>query len=312
VFDVTVRIGKGAHRLVVAWAGEGWPADVERVVGADTKVDAVAARDVSVGAREALEEHNMGWVDEAGRANLSAPSGLLLVRDVQDRPRPQPSAGWSRSSIAVSEAILEGAEPTVDVIQTVTGLSRGATANALSMLEQKGFLHRAARRGPGSARHLGDADALLDEYANAVAAANAKDPPILFHRLWRDTLDALVDELAPALIGLGAGWSTTGSAAAALLAPYLSSVPVIELYVDANTLSNRAAFYDALKLREVDSGHRIHVRPLPNRVTALGPVVDGVRCAPLARVYADLAAQGGRRAEAAQHLREVRHVGTGS
>jgi hypothetical protein len=40
------------------------------------------------------------------------------------------------------------------------------------------------------------------------------------------------------------------------------------------------------------------------------PVIDGVRCAPPARVYADLLAKGGRSAEAAQHLREVLDVGT--
>lgn len=269
----------------------------------------MVGRDLSIGAREWLIERGLGWVDQVGRASILLPTGLVVVRDVADPPRARPAAGWSRSSIAVAEAILSGVEPRVDSIEGATGLSRGATAKALSMLERGGFLRRDTNRGPGSARRLENAQALLDEYARAVAAVDAKSLPLLLHRVWRDPVDALVEELAPALGGLGATWAATGAAAAALIAPYLSSLTVVELYVDAATISNRANLCDALKARQVERGHRIEVRALPSRITATaGSVVDGVRCAPPARVYADLLAIGGRSAEAAQHLREVLHV----
>lgn len=71
----------------------------------------------------------------------------------------------------------------------------------------------------------------------------------------------------------------------------------------------RTSLVDA---RRVERGHRIEVRRHPTRVAATaGEVVDGVRCAPTVRVYADLMAKGARFAEAAQHLREVR-IGAGT
>ncbi len=310
-YDAILQAGKVKHRTIVGWAGEGWPADVERLIATAPNVNVVVAHDLSIGARAWLTKSDLGWVDEIGRANLSLPSGLVVYRDVTEPPRSPTPDGWSLSSIAVAEAALSGVEPRVDSIESATRLSRGATAKALSMLERRGFLRRGARRGPESARHLEDADALLDEYAKAVGALASKVTPILLHRLWRDPLDTLVDELAPALDRIGATWATSGAAAAALMAPYLSGLTVIELYVDAEMLANRANLCAALGAQQIERGHRIEVRALPNRITATaGPVISGVRCAPPARVFADLLAKGGRSAEAAQHLREVLHVGT--
>jgi Transcriptional regulator, AbiEi antitoxin, Type IV TA system len=266
---------------------------------------------LSIGAREWLAEHRLGWVDEIGRASISLPSGLVVFRDVADPPQSIPNDRWSQSTVAVAEAVLSGIDPAIDSVQTATGLSRGAAAKALSMMERNGFLHRDTKHGPGSSRHLLDADELLGEYAKAVAALRAKTKPVLLHRLWRDPIDALVSEIAPALDLLDATWAATGATAAALMAPYLSGLTVIELYVDAETLSNRSTLCEALGARQVARGHRIEVTALPNRfIASAGPVLNGVRCAPPLRVFADLAARGGRSAEAAQHLKETLHVGT--
>lgn len=309
-FDAIVQTGKTRHRAIVGWAGEGWPADVERLVEQTSDIQIAVARDLSIGARDWLSARNVGWVDEVGRANVSLASGLVVVREITDPPRPMATERWTRSSISVAETVLNGTEPTVTAIEHATGLSRGATANALALFERLRYLQREARHGPGSGRRVANLDALLDDYANAVAVENEKTSPLLLHRLWRDPLDALVDELAPALDRLDATWAATGAAAATLLAPYLTTFTIVELYVDGTTLSKRAVVSAALNAKPVASGHRIELRALPNRVTATGPSVRGVRCALPARVYADLRAKGGRSAEAAQHLREVLGAGT--
>jgi hypothetical protein len=310
-FTVTVRAGRSEHRFIVGWAGEGWPADVERLAALARDLDVVVARDLSVGAREWLDEHDFGWVDETGRSNVSLPSGLVVTRETPiRRPRP-PSTGWSRSTVAAAEAALSGVEPRVDEIQRATGLSRGATANALVFLERQGLLRRDTARGPASARRVADATALLEQYADAVAVLNAKVPAVLFHRLWSDPVTALVDEIAPALDRADFDWAVTGAVASHLLAPYLSNLAVLELYVDAELLEDRVRLGSVLDARVVERGHRIEVRPLPSPVTMVaGVVVEGVRCACAARVYADLRAKGGRFAEAANHLWEVVHAGT--
>lgn len=310
-FAVAVRAAKSEHRFVAGWAGEGWPADVERLVTLAGEVDVVSARDLSVGAREWLEERGIGWIDESGRSNLSLPTGLVVVRDVAD-PEPRPVAhGWSASTVAVAEAALSGTDPRVASIQNATGLSRGATAKALAYLESLGLLRREIARGPGSARQVSDAAALLESYAAAVAILNAKIPVALLHRLWGDPITCLESEIAPALDATETRWAATGEAASILLAPYLSNVSIVELYVEPELLDDRSRLTELFDARVVRRGHRIEVRPLPNRITAIaGATVDGVRCASLPRVYADLLAKGGRFAEAANHLREVLHVGT--
>ena len=87
-----------------------------------------------------------------------------------------------------------------------------------------------ARGGPGSARCVADAPALLESYAGTVAALNAKVPVVLVHRLWSDPIAALINEIALALDRTGTRWAVTGGAASSLLAPYLSTVSIVELY----------------------------------------------------------------------------------
>jgi hypothetical protein len=311
-FTVIVRAGKAEHRFVVGWASEGWPADVARLLRLAPAVDVVSARAVSIGARESLAARSIGWIDERGGAYLTLPSGLVVVRDTAGQPqRPAPDASWARSTVAVAEAILSGTDPRVDSVQHATGLSRGAVAKALAQLDQGGFLDRKAERGPGSARHVTDAAGLLDRYSTAVAALVDKTPVIKLHRLWDDPLGSLIHDIAPRLRAEQIAWAATGAAASMLLAPHLSNLTIIELYIDDALAFDVERLAELLDARIVERGHRIEIRSLPNPITATaGPVIDGVRCAPPARVYADLLAKGGRSAEAAQHLREVLGVGT--
>lgn len=311
-FSVCVRNEKAEHRFVAGWASEGWPADVERLLRLAPSVNVVAARAISVGARESLAERGIGWIDETGGAQVVLPTGLVVIRDTTRRaPLPARETRWARSTVAVAEAILSGTEPRVDTVQHATGLSRGATAKALAQLEHDGLLDRATARGPGSARRVADAAGILDRYSTAVAALADKTPVVRLHRLWDDPLDSLSRDLAPRLTAGRVAWAATGVAASMLLAPYLSNLTVVELYVEESLTFDLPRLSELLGARNVERGHRIEVRALPNLITATaGPVIDGVRCAPPARVYADLLTRGGRAAEAAQHLREVLDVAT--
>lgn len=310
-FVVTIQAGQIKHKFIVGWAGEGWPADIERLLTLAADIEIMVARDLSVGARERLTNHGVGWVDETGRSNVSLPSGLIILKDAKSRRQNHPSTGWSRSKIAVAEAALSGVEPRVERIQDATGLSRGATANALVFLEKMDFLHRDIQFGPRSARRITNVPALFESYVNAVVALSRKTPVILLHRLWNDPMTALVKELTPALELTKVNWAVTGAAASHLLAPYLSNISVIELYVDTDMFSDLVRLERTLNARRVERGHLIEVRQLPNRITmTAGSVVDGIHCATKVRVYADLVAKGGRSVDAANHLREVLNVGS--
>jgi hypothetical protein len=290
-YDVTVQAGATDHRFIAGWAGEGWPADVEELIRHVPEVEVAVATNLSEGARDALARLGVGWIDEAGHAAINRTSGLVVSREpAHPWSRPKPSARWSRSTLAVAEAALSGVVPTVENLERPQAL-----------------------RGPMSGRRIVDTDALLDAYATAAAELRSKKPLFLVHRLWiGDAVETLRTEIAPALGASTNSWAVTGSAASVFLAPYLSDVTTLELYVDGDLFSDREGLANRLGGRVVERGHVIEVRELPTMMSAKGPVIAGVSLALPVRVYADLRAAGGRAAEAAQHLLEVRGVGSDS
>ncbi len=227
-FEATVQAGAADHRFLAGWAGEGWPGDVEEMVRLVPGVEVALAANLSDGARDWLARRGIGWVDEAGHAEIVRPSGLVIAREPGSHPsRPAASSTkWSRSTLTAAEAALSGTVPTVENTERATGLSRNATATALHKLERLGFLQRPqALRGPMSGRRLADTEALLAAYVDASADQRSKSPKLLVHRLWvGDALETLRTEIAPALNATKTKWAATGVAASILLAPYLSDV----------------------------------------------------------------------------------------
>jgi hypothetical protein len=124
-----------------------------------------------------------------------------------------------------------------------------------------------------------------------------------------DLLLDLSRKIAPSLDMEGIDWAVTGTAASAILAPYLSDVTVLQLYVGDGLFGDPEDLAMILDGRVVNKGHRIEIRRAPTKLTTRGPVIDHVRLALPVRVYADLLADGGRSAEAAYHLRETLNVG---
>lgn len=313
-FDVKVRVGRAAHRFVAGWAGAGWPADVQTLAKVVPDLDVVYAKKLSEGARSWLSERHIGWVDETGRASLLLDSGLVVVREPGATEEHQLAEDrWTNSMLAAAEAVLAGVAPTVEVVEAATGMSRGAAANALSRLERRGLLERpVTKRGPNASRRIVDVDSFIDQYAEAAGEFRKRQKVVRVHRLWANPLDVLDIEIGPGLTAVGIAWAVSGAAASTLLAPYLSDVTVVELYVDRSLLIARDRLASVLGGRVVEKGHRIEVRELPTSMSARGPKVGSIQVALPARVYADLMASGGRAAEAANHLREVRGVGPGA
>jgi len=313
-FSVVVHAGSGEHRFLAGWAGEGWPADVERLIAASPEVEVVFAKGFSLGAKDWLSAHHRGWVDESGDANVSLSTGLIIFREGGTRQVKEEAAiQWTRTMLTAAEAALSGVAPTVEAVEAATGISRGASTNALARLEKLGLLKRSqGSRGPGSARQVVDIKSFIDEYATAAGMLRKKQRVIRIHRLWKDSLEELESAIAPALNRKADSWAVTGAAASILLAPYLSEVTVVELYVDDDLFANRDRLAELLGGSVVDRGHRIEVRALPTPMSANGPVIRGVHVALPARVYADLVAAGGRSAEAANHLMETIDVGPSS
>ena len=164
-FDVTLQGAGATHRFLAGWAGDGWPVDVQRLVGLAPAVDVVYAKSLSKGARMWLASHQVGWVDKGRRANIILPSGLVVVREPADVAAVvQRSDRWTIAMLSAAEAVLAGTPPTVEAVQAAAGISRGASANALARMEARGLLARPGQklRGRGVTRRLVDIDAFID------------------------------------------------------------------------------------------------------------------------------------------------------
>ena len=123
--DLVVRTRDGREIEIEAkWAGEGWPQDVRRVaatVGERWPENAVLlARSLSPGAIEWLRERGANWADEAGQARIVGPGGLVVIREPAQPPdkRSAPrSFSWSKSAIAIAEAILAREDRPLRVVE---------------------------------------------------------------------------------------------------------------------------------------------------------------------------------------------------
>lgn len=291
------------QELEIKWIGEGNLGDARRILAQRrSHPDIVVARRLSPGAREALSEAGVGWVDETGAAEIAVGSIIVSRTGRAPRAAEQPKR-WTAAVVAVAEALLCETKATVAGTAAATGLSTGSCTQALRFLTDLGLLEAPARRGKFSGRRVVDPDRLLEAYASAVEHA----PTAISLRVgvtWRDPLVGLA-ETGRKWNKAKLAWAATGAAAAAVIAPYLSAVSTAEVYVDADSMALLEAAAIAVNLRPIEGG-RLTLRPFPTvTVRELASKADGLRVAPWPRVYVDLRRSGVRGEEAAEHLREV-------
>jgi hypothetical protein len=100
-------------------------------------------------------------------------------------------------------------------------------------------------------------------------------------------------------------WAVTSALSAAVLAPNLTQVAPLEVYVTGRTPGDLRRAASIVGLREIEGG-RLLLRPFPT--PANGAVTEqiepGLMSVLWPRVYADLRTTGVRGEDAAEHLRE--------
>ena len=297
--DLTIN----GQPLAIKWIGEGRLGDARRILSKRRgRPDIVVARRMSPGARHALSEAGVGWVDETGAAEIAVGSVIVSRTGMPLKP----DAGitrWSPAVMAVAEALLCGVRATVSETQSATGLSEGSCTNALRFLSDQGLLTAAARRGRGSGRHVNDEIELLTAYAAAIQTLPLL-PALQVGVTWRDSVKGLI-EAGKQWNKANVSWAATGAVAASVIAPYLTSVTHAAAYVDADSIVALESVAGKAGLRPIEGG-RLTLKPFPTAsVRALAKKVDGLKTAPWPRVYVDLLNEGVRGEEAAEHLLEV-------
>lgn len=313
--ELVVRSSGHSYRLEALWAGEGWPSDVRQAL-ARVPEDrwprhrVVMARKLSPGALVLLRERDANWVDEVGQARMVVPPGLLIVRE----PRSEATEGppqefrWSPSAVQVAEVVLsEGlTKLRTGELADKTHRSPGQISNVLSSFDSlRWTVRHGGKSGRGTWRELANPSAMLDSWAAHLGSDHR--PKRLAHRAVRDLLRFAETELREALGWNERTWALTTWAGLEVIAPFVTVVPVVHVYVSGERFATEIdEILARAGLREVDEGARVEFweAGFPLVTQPGGPSQIPVASAP--RLYADLLALGGRGADAAQHLRETK------
>jgi hypothetical protein len=303
------RASLDGQQVGVAWLSVGWPRQVLALLAQPTRPDLVAAPKLSLGARKLLTDSEISWFDGTGAARIHTPNLRVLVETSHNLAKPpRRKLGWTAATLAVSEALLLGHAGTVSNICQATGLAQSTVATSLKFLQEEQLLSSDFERGRNARRSVVDADDLLDAYA-ATAQRLRSPEAIRVGILWRDPQRG-VGELARSWLKQGIRWSATGALAADVIAPHLTEVAPLEIYVKAKGLADLRQIALAAGVSE-RSGGRLLLRPFPTTAADALSHLEGktwVACWP--RVYADLRGTGVRGEDAAEHLRE--HVRKGA
>ena len=211
------------------------------------------------GARAALSEAGINWVDETGAAEIAIGT-VVVSKSGTPGKKPDGIRHWTPAVIAVTEALLCGIRGTQSEAQSATGLSAGSCANALRFLSDQKLLTSTARRGPTSGRRVADQRALLDAYV-AVVAARPSGIKLEIAVSWQDILQG-VSKLGHQFDARGVAWAVTGGAAAAVIAPHISSLSRAAIYVDAQSIAELEKLALLSKLRPLEGG-RLTLKPFP-------------------------------------------------
>ena len=315
VFPRSIKVGHPADNsnadltvngqpLEIKWVGEGHLGDIRPVLLQQHDLpDIVVARRMSPGARKALSEAGIGWVDETGAAEIELGTIIISRTGTPVARHDAKPKRWTPAVTAVAEAVLCGKKATVSDTQAVTGLSAGSCTNALRFLTEQTLLEADAKRGRRSARRVADTGRFLEAYA---AAVESQQPSLELQVgvTWRDPVEGLV-EAGKKWSDANIAWAATGTAAASVIAPYLTAVTHAAIYVDADTIVTLEAIAVDAGLRPIQGG-RLTMKPFPTvTVKNLARKEQGLRIAPWPRIYVDLRNEGVRGEEAAEHLLEV-------
>ena len=298
--DILVSVA--GRRLRLRWLPVGWPRQVDQALKQKPRPDVVMAPQMSPGARARASQRQVGWADETGAAEIA--SGSLLISRTGNPAAPLGTKlGWRPATLAVCEVLLIGCSATVSAVSETTGLAVSTAAGSLKFLDSQGLLGTNAARGPLSNRYVIDAEALLDAYA--AAAERLRSPvSVRVGVLWRDPIKG-VSDTGQSWEKANVSWAVTSAFTAAVLAPMLTEVTPMEVYIGGRTPSDLRQAAAVAGLREIDGG-RLVLRPFPTPAdgTITEEIKPGLTSVLWPRAYADLRTTGVRGEDAADHLRE--------
>ena len=268
-------------------------------------VPLLAAKSISLGARNFLKGENCGFFDTGGSLFVPARGVHVYI----EKPPPKTFRKsvhsvfkGSRSQVLYVLLFRHNEWFSVKNIAEFAGVSPATASETLSAIEHFDWLD-VKGTGPSKERKLINPRALLDEWKKQIMAMPRR------RALRRFYVSANSDEIARRFADicerLDIKYVLTAQSAAQIYTPFLTSVAKVTYRLAFNRYMNE--LYAALEARIVNEGYNLEVIEgvRPSEFLFMKRV-NSIWLANPVQVYLDLLRNGGRSNEMAEHLRRER------
>jgi hypothetical protein len=266
----------------------------------------LVARSTTAEARQLLEDAGIAVIDGLGNMHVELPGVILWTEGRRAAATAEDGAGrpparlTGRAGVA-AQALLRERERKWQVrdLAEQASISAGLAHRVLARLEREGLLE-AEGAGPRRIRRLLNPGALLDLWAEEMR--DRKTRQLRVFRLARDAR-TLAQTLSRALDAADIEHAVTGPAAAARLAPFVTAIPVTDIWVSETTALDQAAA--AAGADAVIEGHNILLRQAGgDEALVFREQISDVWTTNRFRLFYDLRRDPRRGREQADRLRE--------
>lgn len=261
----------------------------------------VVADETTAEARAILEQHGIGVVDGLGNAHIELPGLLIHLEGRQQARRPSkpaPTRLRGKAGLAAQALLVHrDKEWQVRDLAEEAGVSVGLAHRVLARLENEGIVISEGA-GPKRVRRMSNPTALLDLWTEEQDEPATRTPGFLLARSPRELIRRLGGNLDHAEIE----YALTGSAGASLVAPFVTAIPVVELWV-RSTASPEELHAGAGTQPVTDGQNVVFLQTRYDGPLAYRERTDDGWVANRFRLYADLRRDPRRGREQAGHLR---------
>ena len=267
----------------------------------------VIAADATADARELLRSNGIGLIDGGGYAHVELPGLLLHVADpglrtIRAEGPGRPTRLTGKAGVVAQAMLLDRDRDRawgVQDLAATAGVSPALAHRVLARLDAEHLINTIGA-GPRRTRTITDPAALLDLWAEEMT-----DHHVQRHQLYRlaRSPDEVLTKAGAGLRRAGIGYAATGAAVAARMAPFITAVPVTEIWIAAITDPTAAAA--AIDAEVVPTGHNlVLLQAQDDTPLAFHRDQDGLTVVNPYRLYYDLRRDPRRGREQADRLRQ--------
>ena len=260
------------------------------------------AGETTTEARAILKDNGIAVIDGLGNAHIELP-GLLLHLEGHRRPNRRsgaaPPTRLRGKAGVISQALLLSPNRAWQV-QDLANEARVAPSLAhrvLARLEHEGIV-MSEGLGPRRVRRITNQTALLDLWAEE----HVDRPTRTLGHLLAQTPQQLVTQLGTNLGHAGIDYALTGSAGASLVAPFVTAIPVVDLWVTA-TLPSEELHRGAQTNPVTEGQNVVFLQAKDDSPLAFRELARNLWVTNRFRLYVDLRRDPRRGREQADHLR---------